>query len=354
MSARVWRSSFTCDRQRAASLESWFDQHARRLPWRQPKRRNGYAALVAEIMLQQTQVIRVKSAFERFIRKFPSIRRLAAADEPSVLRAWEGLGYYRRARMLHAAARSVVEQFGGRMPRSVEDLRLLPGVGRYTAGAIASLIHGARTPIVDGNVHRVICRWDNKDYPTDRGLRETWDRAAELVKVAVRPGVFNEAMMELGATICTPRTPRCQKCPVRSFCKASAASRQDHLPRPKRPADAAAVHHHAVMIWRGNRLLVQCRGNKGMWAGLWQVPTIEAAAPLSSQQLVRALPCTLKTSPRRLGSFHHNTTHRKITFHVYSATSRARKGQWVPAPATADLPMSNAQRRILREHASLR
>jgi len=195
------------DRRRVRALERWFARHARDLPWR--RRRTGYRALVAEVMLQQTQVSRVAERYVEFLRRFPTVRGLAEADEQEVLAAWQGLGYYRRARNLHAAARLIVAERGGRIPRTVDGLRQLPGVGRYTAGAIASIVYGAPAPIVDGNVQRVIARWDANDAPPADAstVAETWRRAEDLVGATARPGVLNEALMELGATVCTPVNP---------------------------------------------------------------------------------------------------------------------------------------------------
>ena len=190
-------------------LCQWFRRNARDLPWRQRQHRSGYGALVAESMLQQTQVARVIESYKAFMRRVPTVKALAAADEQEVLTMWRGLGYYRRARNLHRAAKVVINDYGGRMPATANQLRHLPGVGRYTAGAIASIVHHQREPIVDGNVRRVLARWfAKKSDDNSQGDRWAWSKATQLVAIAPNPGVFNEALMELGATICTPPRSR--------------------------------------------------------------------------------------------------------------------------------------------------
>ncbi len=320
----------------------WFARAARDLPWR-GRRRTGYRALVVEAMLQQTQVSRVVPAYLEFLRRFPTVQSLAAAPEQSVLAAWKGLGYYRRARSLHAAAQSIVRDFHGRVPRDAATLRALPGVGRYTAGSIASIVYGRREPLVDGNVARVLARlWADAEA-------DPWVHALALVSVAPEPGVFNEALMELGALVCTPASPRCGACPIAAHCRARAAGIQGSIPPPKRPARRRREHHHAVVIRRGGRTLLEQRPDRGMWSGMWQVPTVESPRRLDHAQIRSALrapaarfvPC---------GTFLHQTTDRTITFHVYTATTSRRPpgAAWVGVATLELLPMSNAQWRVLR------
>lgn len=324
-----------------AKLSTWFSHAARDLPWR--NRRTGYSALVSEAMLQQTQVSRVIEKYQAFMKRFPTVRKLAEAEEQDVLAIWQGLGYYRRARHLHAAARAVMREHKGRVPRSAAALRTLPGVGTYTAGAIASIAFDQREAIVDGNVHRVLARLD-----ADASLTRdsAWPRAAALVREAHSPGVFNEALMELGATICTPRTPRCDQCPLQAHCRARRSNRQQELPAVKSAAARQVMHHHAVVISRNGSLLVQQRGATGLWAGLWQVPTIESQTELDEPAVVSQLQVPV-TSTMHCGSFTHHLTHRAVTFHVYAATSRARRGRWVSRSEIEQVPMSSAQRRVL-------
>jgi A/G-specific adenine glycosylase len=330
----------------------WFDHNARDLPWRKRRHRNSYAALVAETMLQQTQVARVIDAYVAFIRRFPNAMALAAADEQDVLAMWQGLGYYRRARNLHRAAKAIMSDFGGKVPRSVEQLLQLPGVGRYTAGAIASIVHGSAAPIVDGNVQRVLMRWHGRiDRHGGRSaLKWSWLTADKLVCDAARPGVLNEAMMELGAVICTPRNPRCGECPVRQWCEARRKNLQNRIPSAGRRPAPRSVHHHAVAITCDGKVLVEQRdgtSNGSMWAAMWQVPTIESDRRLSEIEIKRALPIKVNDLVAS-GGFDHHTTHRRIRFHVYWAKVNSRKGTWRGLDEIAQLPMSNAQRRILQ------
>ncbi|MDY7109551.1 MAG: A/G-specific adenine glycosylase [Planctomycetota bacterium] len=340
------------DRQRADRLVRWFARARRDLPWR--RRRTAYRALVAEAMLQQTQVVRVIESYGQFLRRFPTVRALAGADEQAVLAAWRGLGYYRRARLLHAAAQMIVDEFKGRVPRRVDDLLRLPGVGRYTAGAIASIVFGQAVPAVDGNVQRVLARWHAKAGSAGDGkiVAWSWKRAGELACAAPRPGELNEALMELGATICTPRTPECGRCPMARLCEAHRRGLAQEIPAPKRRAPRPAVHHHAVLIRRGDRLLLEQRPLTGLWAGMWQAPTVESERRLGEAEIRRALPVSID-GLRRLGVFEHQTTHRRITFHVFAAHIRGRRGlpgrqgAWRGTQELDDLPMSNAQRRVL-------
>jgi A/G-specific adenine glycosylase len=306
-------------------------------------------------MLQQTQVARVSESYARFLERFPTVRALAEADEQAVLVAWQGLGYYRRARHLHAAAKMIVDEFGSRMPRSVDDLLRLPGVGRYTAGSMASLVFGQAVPAVDGNVRRVLARWDAQTGPAGdaKKIAWSWARAGELARIAPRPGQFNEALMELGATICTPRAPRCRQCPTAALCEAHRRGLEGDIPAPKRRTPRPAVHHHAVLIQRGRRLLLEQRPSTGLWAGMWQAPTVECDRVLRTREIRRSLPVSIN-GLRKLGVFEHHTTHRRITFHVFAAHIRGRggrragRGEWRRLHELDDLPMSNAQRRVLR------
>jgi len=335
-------SKNTRDAKMIEALCDWFNAHKRDLPWR--RRRTGYRALVAEAMLQQTQVSRVVARFERFVKRFPTVRALADADEQEVLAMWQGLGYYRRAQHLHGAARLVTTEFGGRIPSTVKRLRQLPGVGRYSAAAIASIVYGKPEPMVDGNVRRVLARWEARTgAPADEWA---WGRSAELIESASEPGKFNEALMELGALICTPKAPQCQRCPVARQCKANQRNAQHRIPLPKRAARQRTEHHHAVVIVRAGKVLFERRTSDGMWSKMWQTPTIESNKQLGDEQVSAALPMRVDELTKR-GRFAHHTTHRRITFHVYTARSRARRGVWRAPESISDLPMSNAQRRVL-------
>ncbi|HRP61999.1 MAG TPA: A/G-specific adenine glycosylase [Phycisphaerales bacterium] len=356
------------DRRRAIALAigRWFAENARTLPWRE--HRTGYTALVSEAMLQQTQVSRVVKSYIAFMERFPTVQHLANATEQEVLAMWQGLGYYRRARNLHAAAMKICSdpQFSGAVPQSVDQLRELPGVGRYTAGAIASIVFQHREPIVDGNVQRVFARLEgHADVHSREGAALCWEWAKQLVDQANNPGELNEGLMELGAVVCTPRAPRCAACPTSQWCQAFKAGKQESLPAPKPQAKQVDVHHHAVIIRRGGRILLEQRPieavlrtskttikektmkNGAMWGSMWQTPTIESDVPLTPRA-VRARLAIDVDSLVRQGAFVHQTTHRRITFHVFTARTRARRGTWRKPGDVRDLPMSNPQRRIVK------
>ena len=255
-------------------LLAWYDAHRRDLPWRDAA--DPWAVWVSEIMLQQTRVETVRGYFERWMKRFPSVQDLAAADIDEVLGAWQGLGYYSRARNLHRAATHVAAHCDGTIPDTVDALRALPGVGPYTAGAIASIAFGRQAPIVDGNVMRVIARLDGIDLDMRRtaGQRAVWTRCGELVP-ADRPGDFNQALMELGATVCSPRSPRCDACPVADHCTALADDRVLELPVKGRRTPPRAESRAALVIRdeRG-RVLVAKRPAEGLLAGLWEFPLV--------------------------------------------------------------------------------
>jgi A/G-specific adenine glycosylase len=265
---------------------------------------------------------------------------------------WNGLGYYRRAANLHAAARMITRRFRGRVPSTVADLLQLPGVGRYTAGAIASIIYRKPEPIVDGNVGRVLSRLFADAIPRSHRERSawTWTRASELVSQAPNPGVFNEALMELGAVVCTPRSPRCDACPLSRRCQARRRGVESIEPPSTNRKQPRRVHHHCVIVMRDGKLLLHRRPDSGMWAAMWQTPSIESDQALSDDQIKTRLTISA-CRMRKLGAFDHHTSHRRITFHVYSASSHSRGGVWKRASDLDALPMSNAHRRVLEYRA---
>ena len=305
----------------------WFDQNRRDLPWR--RRRDAahdavldpYLVFVSEAMLQQTQVATVIPYFKRFIASFPTVQALADADEQAVLRLWQGLGYYSRARNLRKAARKIVEEFGGIVPDSLEGLLSLPGVGRYTAGAIASIAYNRRVPILDGNVARVLCRLDRIETdPRDPKTREKlWDRAAQILPDSSdRVGDFNSTLMELGATVCTPRNPQCLICPVNSFCKAFAAGVQDRIPAPRKSKESPLSKRWTFCIQKRGKYLLEQRPSTGRWAGMWQFITIEAASKKPSPTSIKRATGILASVLQHAGTIHHTLTHRKYQFDVYT------------------------------------
>lgn len=345
-----------CDHHRWAlaltGLTDWFCRNARDLPWR--RERTGYAALVSEAMLQQTQVSRVIERFVTFMSCFPTVQDLADADEQEVLTLWQGLGYYRRARNLHAAAKLIVREYHGDVPHTVNQLMRLPGVGRYTAGAIASIAFGQRVPIVDGNVERVLARWFAESTDNSRnGLRQwSWTTAEHLIELADDPGSVNESLMELGALICTPRNPSCDACPIAAWCSANQKGVQSEIPRPKPTMAQKCVHHYAVIVRRGRHILLAKRPENGLWSNMWQTPTIESNRPLRPAEVRRRLPLKIDRF-ERYGQFEHLTTHRRITFHVFTAVSRVRSGMWRKPADVGDLPLSSPQQRIVQMAAGM-
>ncbi|MEZ6318692.1 MAG: A/G-specific adenine glycosylase [Phycisphaerales bacterium] len=336
-------------RRTAGVLVRWFAAHARDLPWRTPER-DPWRALVSEIMLQQTQVSRVADRYPAFVERFPTPRAMAAADEGDVLALWSGLGYYRRARALHAAARAIAHDHAGVVPADVRSLASLPGVGRYTAGAIASMVFGLPEPAVDGNVIRVLLRLHASDRSQDAPATRAWaeSTARELAEATDDPGALAEALMELGATVCTPKSPTCEGCPVRAGCRAFAEGRQHEIPAPKaRKAPRDLFCASVVSADARGRLLVEQRPDAGMWGGLWQAPTLERDDRTPNAAEVRAF--VGARSARRRDTFVHQTTHRTVRFEVWLAEgARAGAGRERRTPGEiAALGLSNPQRRIL-------
>lgn len=267
---RGWR-----DRVREG-LAAWYERGHRDLPWRRD--RDPYRILVSETMLVQTTVAAVIPYFERFLARFPTVRALAEADEADVLKAWEGLGYYRRARQLHAAAKAVVSDHGGLVPDDAGAILALPGVGRYIAGAVLSFAFDRAAPIVEANTQRVLARllaWPD-DLSKSASQARLWQAAERLVP-AEKPGRFNQAFMELGATVCTPRAPMCLICPVAPECRARALGLQDTLPVKAPRAAPLDVAEACALVVRDGRFLVLRRGPGRLWAGFWEFPTIHVS-----------------------------------------------------------------------------
>ena len=336
-------------------LLAFYDRDGRRLPWRAApgERASPYPVLVSETMLQQTRAATVIPYYGAFLARFPRLEDLAGADEADVLHQWQGLGYYRRAKHLHAAARAVVDEHGGAFPRTAADLRALPGVGPYTAGAIASISFGERVPAVDGNAARVLARLFPVEEPVDdAAVRKRIWRLAEALVPPTRPGDFNQAVMELGATVCTARRPRCPMCPVRSHCAAVAAGRADELPKRRRAKPPKRVTHQIVALEGRAGLLFTRRPETGLWASLWQLPTWEdRTTPPTAEEIGRALGLRVE-EPSPAGRFDHQTTHRSIRFEVSRARVRGGRlrdetGYWRRPDAADDLALANPQRRAL-------
>ena len=303
------------------SLLAWYERNARDLPWRST--RDPYRVWLSEIMLQQTRVAAVLDHYARFLKRFPTIEKLAAAREPSVLAAWSGLGYYRRACMLHAAARKIVREMSGNFPATSGGLRALPGIGRYTGAAIASIAFNEPVPVVDGNVERVLQRLMGKPLSE----RESWQTAGTLLS-RERPGDFNQAMMELGATVCLPRQPLCLLCPVMEFCRTRGRGAEGR----KRVRQHKREIHYALNCRNGSVLLVKRPGDATLMPGMWELPENTADAANAQPEM-------------RLS---HSITVTDYTVLVARGEVPEPAGQWVPRSRLRKLPLTGLARKILR------
>jgi A/G-specific adenine glycosylase len=342
-------------------LLAWFRKHGRDLPWRQDA--EPYRVWVSEIMLQQTQVERVCEYFRRFLKAFPTVAALAEASEADVLAAWQGLGYYRRARQLHACAQRIVAEHAGRFPSTVAELSTLPGIGRYTASAIASIAFGKPEPIVEANSRRVLARLVGYDQPLGGTAADgpIWEIAAAFVP-ARQAGLFNQALMDLGAMICRPAAASCSACPLSRHCVAYRDGRTDELPRMARARPSVAIEEVALLAVHGGRLLLVQRGEAEWWAGLWDVP--RAAGPHGPIRRAAA------RDGRLLGEVRYGVTHHRVRVDVVqlpadvaaaaaagATASAAALGlplasqpvatAWVPLSRLATLAMPSPARRII-------
>lgn len=347
-------------------LLEWYDQVRRDLPFR--RTRDPYAIWVSEVMLQQTQVATVLPYFSRWMQRFPNVKALASASEDEVLHAWQGLGYYSRARSLRRAAQAVVERFDGELPKTAEALLSLPGVGPYSAGAIASIAFGERAPVVDGNVVRVLSRlFALRGDPSKAAARRAiWQRAAELVP-SERPGDFNQALMELGAVVCTPQNPRCALCPLRQHCRALALGIQQDLPElPPRAAVSEVPMAAAVVRSRGRVLVCKLRGDAPRWAGMWQFPNVERrpreSAEKAAVRAARELACLEVEAERLVTTVKHSVTRYRITLTaVLCGAGSTRLGPlaeleqaaWKRPAELDELALPAAHRRVARAIAEL-
>jgi A/G-specific adenine glycosylase len=340
-------------------LLAWYSLHKRDLAWRRTL--DPYRVWISEIMLQQTQVATVGEYFNRFIRAFHDVFRLAAADETQVLRQWEGLGYYRRARQLHAAAKKIVSDHGGRFPTDAAELQKLPGIGRYTAGAIASIAFGKRTPILEANTIRLLSRLVafRANPHSVAGQRPLWRLAEELLPHK-QVADFNQALMELGSLVCTPSEPDCLNCPLSALCAANAAGLQHEIPPAKPRSAYTELREAAVIVHKNGSVLVrQCAADE-RWAGLWDFPRFrvdahgslivgeELTTKVESQTGIRCAPGV------HVKTMKHGVTRYRITLDCYRASYvsgrvRSRKNspvRWLPIAALATLPLSTTGRKI--------
>ena len=337
-------------------LRRWYQNNARDLPWR--RTRDPYEIWVSEIMLQQTQVATVIPYFERFLAALPDIASLAAAEEEQVLKLWEGLGYYRRARQLHQAAKRVMQEHHGVLPTDAKAVRTLPGVGRYTAGAILSIAYDAREPILEANTLRLFSRWlaFGGDPASSHGQELLWRFAQQLLpNKAV--GNFNQALMELGSEVCRPRDPDCDQCPVAPLCAAQRESLQAVIPRPKKKTHYESVEHACVIVWRGPQVLLRRCGQGERWSGLWDFPRFAIPASRASasprdlaQQVNRQTGIRIK-SVAAFETIHHGVTRFRITLSCYQAEYLGgrhgkRDQRWVLPAELQELPLSTTGRKI--------
>lgn len=301
-----------------ARLLAWYDAHRRELPWRTPAgaEPDPYRVWLSEVMLQQTRVETVKPYFRRWLERFPDLRALADAPLDEVLKQWEGLGYYSRARNFHRAVREVAERFGGEVPAEPGAFRALPGVGRYTAGAVMSIAFGRAEPLVDGNVRRVFARWTDDPEPSEAGL---WELAEALVP-GERPGDLNQAVMELGATVCVPRTPRCGECPVREHCAAYAAGTQNERPAPKRAKPVPHEDTATAVVESGGRFLLVRRPVDARLGGMWAFPAAvrrwgESVGAAAERAVREGLGVEVRAG-KSVGRVEHGFTHVRVTYHA--------------------------------------
>lgn len=329
----------------------WFAKKQRPLPWRQT--RDPYAIWVSEVMLQQTQAATVVPYYKRFLKAFPTVKALAKADLSRVLKVWEGLGFYVRARSLHRAARVVVDRFAGHLPDNLEALQRLPGIGRYTAGAILSIAYNQKAPVLDGNVKRVLSRLFALSQDPNRGKTQDllWNLAEGLVPRS-HAGAFNQGLMELGATICTPKKPLCTKCPLKALCKAAASGFPENYPVRRSRKRIPHITAVGVVIRKNGRVLLRQRPAKGLLGGLWEFPNWTSREEVDHRRELQNLLRTERTTKAQvgqyLGSFDQAFSHFKLTLHVYLCHSYAGSidGKWIPVKSLASLPMPRLHRRI--------
>ena len=340
-----------------APLLGWYDRNKRDLPWRRTK--DPYAIWLSEVMLQQTQVSTVIPYWERFLARFPTALALAAAPLDEVLAGWKGLGYYSRARNLHRAAQEVVSRFGGRLPSTAAELLTLPGFGRYTAGAVASIAFDEQAPLVDGNVARVLSRlFEVEGLPGEREREATlWALATALV-TGERPGDFNQALMEHGATTCRPESPLCLLCPVRGACLAFRKGRVDELP-PAKVRTAPKKLTLALAVWpHAGTLLFARRADAGLFGGLWELPAAEVDETLSEAEAAIRLAAALGAEVKleaALGTVKRQLTHRDLTLRLLRVSGPQRPTRsaafqelrWCTPAEAAALGMSTAMQRAL-------
>ncbi|MEO1618428.1 MAG: A/G-specific adenine glycosylase [Planctomycetota bacterium] len=357
-----WRKSDWRSRVRKRLLE-WFAGNARVLPWRTLPL--PYNVWVSEIMLQQTQVATVLPYFHRWMEAFPTVEALASADEADLMRHWEGLGYYRRVRSMHAAAKKIMEDHGGVFPTRFEDVLALPGIGRYTAGAILSISQDQRLPILEGNTQRVFSRWiAMRGAPAEKHANALlWDFAETMLPRDGGNGTFNQAAMELGALVCTPKQPRCDECPIAGSCRAAKLGLQQEIPGKIKSIRYEDRTEFALVVPSpgGDTFLVRPLPDGARWSGLWDYPrptedayqSVETVADWLSKELHLAPGCEIEVGAR-LKSIRHAVTKYRITLHVHAAILKTSgepaelpaPWQWQSLDQLTEQPLSVTGRKI--------
>jgi A/G-specific adenine glycosylase len=337
---------------RAIELLAWYDRHRRDLPWRVAPGAtpDPYRVWLSEIMLQQTTVVTVATYFDRFVAKWPTVGDLAATPLDAVLHAWQGLGYYARARNLHACARAVVARHGGQFPKEESALRALPGIGQYTAAAIAAIAFGAKATPVDGNIERVMARVFAVSTPLPEAKPEL-NRLAAALTPDERAGDYAQAVMDLGATICTPKKPKCILCPWQTHCRGRLAGVAESL--PARRAKAEKPLRHGVAFWAvrpDGAVLLRRRPEKGLLGGMMEVPSTEwRGAPWTDEEAAADAPVPARW--RRLpGVVRHTFTHFHLELAVLAGSVRAgyeKGGVWVPADALSEHALPTVMKKVI-------
>lgn len=331
------------------TLLSWFDANHRDLPWRETKPRDPYHVWISEIMLQQTRTEAVKPYFNAWMERFPTIADVAAAEEADVLHAWQGLGYYSRARNIHKAAQVIVSEYGGQMPKTVEDIRALPGIGEYTAGAISSIAFGAKEPAIDGNLLRVFARlYAIRDDILKNPAKKEIRAIAESVIPADRPGDFNEAMMDLGADVCIPKAPRCRLCPIRQSCEAVRLGIEAELPVRTKKKPQTVFYAACGLAERNGKYLLHKRLAKGMLANMWEFPmALDEDEEKSRALLAELLHGTLSGKVWELTHiFTHRIWHMRAFPVVDFIAPEGNDWQWFTAKELREIPLAGPHARL--------
>lgn len=327
-------------------LLKWYGNSARKLPWRETK--DPYKIWVSEIMLQQTQVDTVIDYYKRWIKTFPTVEQLAGAPESTALKHWAGLGYYRRARMLHAGAKRVTEAYQGKVPSEVPELLKIPGIGRYTAGAISSIAFEKRAPIVDGNVMRILTRLlaIKDDIGASATQKKLWQIAEDILPDK-NIGDFNQAMMELGATVCFPTSPKCGICPVSAECAALAMNKQTDFPVRKERTKLESIRNYALVLRQKGKVLIQKQANHERWGGLWMFPFWEKKKDMQT--------LTGNETTKKFMSIQHGYTKYKITLDVYEneikeqVSVKENETKWVTPKQLNKYALPAPHKRIMKE-----